>query len=197
MDCNQLRTIIVAPVIKEISINSDSSWQHVTKYSQECEDLLVGTYAQESGCGRYIKQLYGPALGPWQMEPKTHDDVWKFYINTRIKIGGTILKMCQMSSQPAASMMVDNIRYACCMARVYYLYIDFIKKLNKPIPTTLEGQAQYWKEHYNTMQGKGTVEEYIANYKRFNGIKEDKIKEDKLKEDKLKNDKAKEGSNKK
>ena len=179
MDCNQLRTLIVEPVIREIAVNSDPSWHQITRYSKECEDLMIGTYAQESACGRYIKQIVGPALGPWQMESKTHDDVWKLYINSRMKIGGTILKMCQMSNPPAASMMIDNIRYACCMARVYYLYIDFVKKLNKPIPTTLEGQAQYWKEHYNTSQGKGTVEEYIANYKRFNGIKDEKIKDDK------------------
>lgn len=34
---------------------------------------------------------------------------------------------------------------------------------NKPgtIPNTLEGQAKYWKEHYNTSSGKGTVEDFI------------------------------------
>ena len=30
------------------------------------------------------------------------------------------------------------------------------------IPTDLNGQAQYWKTHYNTEKGKGTVEDFIS-----------------------------------
>lgn len=30
-----------------------------------------------------------------------------------------------------------------------------------PIPATLQGRAQYWKTHYNTRLGKGTVEGYL------------------------------------
>jgi hypothetical protein len=33
------------------------------------------------------------------------------------------------------------------------------------IPSTLEGRAQYWKEHYNSVKGKGTVQGYIAKVK--------------------------------
>lgn len=34
-----------------------------------------------------------------------------------------------------------------------------------PIPKTLAGRAAYWKEHYNTVEGKGSAEEYIARSK--------------------------------
>ena len=35
--------------------------------------------------------------------------------------------------------------------------------LNKPtdIPTTVSGQARYWKTYYNTEKGKGTVQDFI------------------------------------
>ena len=35
--------------------------------------------------------------------------------------------------------------------------------LNDPtvIPTTVRGQARYWKEYYNTEKGEGTVENFI------------------------------------
>ena len=35
--------------------------------------------------------------------------------------------------------------------------------LNNPtvIPTTVRGQARYWKEYYNTEKGEGTVENFI------------------------------------
>jgi hypothetical protein len=44
-------------------------------------------------------------------------------------------------------------------ARLRYLVV-------KPqIPTTLEGRAKYWKKHYNSSEGEGDVEKYIAKAK--------------------------------
>lgn len=37
----------------------------------------------------------------------------------------------------------------------------FLARLSAPIPTDLESQAQYWKTHYNTAAGKGTVQKFI------------------------------------
>jgi hypothetical protein len=31
------------------------------------------------------------------------------------------------------------------------------------------GMADYWKQHYNTPLGRGTVEEFISNYQRHVG----------------------------
>ena len=36
-----------------------------------------------------------------------------------------------------------------------------------PIPDSLEGQAAYWKKHYNTILGKGTEEGYISAFLRL------------------------------
>jgi hypothetical protein len=47
------------------------------------------------------------------------------------------------------------------MARTHYL------RCPGPIPHTIEGQAAYWKLHYNTPLGKGTEEEYMMNYVKF------------------------------
>ena len=33
--------------------------------------------AHESHLGKYLKQRNGPALGPYQVEPATHDDTWR------------------------------------------------------------------------------------------------------------------------
>ena len=54
-----------------------------------------------------------------------------------------------------AETMVYNLRYACAMARVHY------KRVSEPIPTTVEGQARYWKQWYNTPKGRGTVKHYL------------------------------------
>ena len=50
---------------------------------------------------------------------------------------------------------------ATAFARIHY------KLIPDEFPLTLEGRAQYWKTHYNTVQGKGTVGQYVANAKRL------------------------------
>jgi hypothetical protein len=35
------------------------------------------------------------------------------------------------------------------------------------IPTDLTGQAAYWKKYYNTALGTGTIDEYLANYRKY------------------------------
>ncbi len=64
-------------------------------------------------------------------------------------------------NKPPAELMIYHSAYACGMARILY------SRSRKDIPATLEGQAAYWKEHYNTSSGSGTVEEYIKAYERY------------------------------
>ena len=42
---------------------------------QSAIDLLLGTAAQESAFGTYLRQVNGPALGAFQMEPATFKSV--------------------------------------------------------------------------------------------------------------------------
>lgn len=59
MDKRQLRNLIRRVLIG------------IGGYSEEAENLLMGTAAQESALGEYIRQLgNGPALGIFQMEPR-------------------------------------------------------------------------------------------------------------------------------
>ena len=57
--------------------------------------------------------------------------------------------------------LIENDILSTCIARVHYL------RRKEAIPKDLEGQARYWKQYYNTPKGKGTVEEYIRNYKKY------------------------------
>lgn len=45
----------------------------------------------------------------------------------------------------------------------------FLARLSAPIPTNLEGQANYWKTHYNTVGGSGTPEKFINDVKHATG----------------------------
>jgi len=57
--------------------------------------------------------------------------------------------------------MDDNDKLGCLFSRLHYMRIP------KPIPATIGGQAQYWKEYYNTFAGKGTPNQYIESWKRY------------------------------
>ena len=131
-------------------------------YSPEVVELLMGTCAQESTMGKYRKQLGdGPALGIFQMEPFTYNDCLDNFLKYKPDLLAKILKVSGLNQFPDAEEMLNNDLFAACMCRVRYL------RAPGAIPKTLEGQANYWKQHYNTRLGKGTVDEYLKNWKRF------------------------------
>lgn len=57
--------------------------------------------------------------------------------------------------------MDDNDKLGCMFSRLHYMRVP------TPIPHTIGGQAQYWKEHYNTLAGKGTANQYVASWTRY------------------------------
>lgn len=156
MNSNELREIITDTLGRIASLPN-----YPTVNREEAIELLMGTCAQESHLGKYRKQIGGgPALGIFQMEPATFNDIVANYLNNRIPLKEKILEIAGVREFNAKD-LENNDRLATCMARVHYL--------RKPasIPAGLDGQAAYWKKYYNTVLGKGTEEEYKANYKRF------------------------------
>lgn len=114
-------------------------------------NLLLGTAAQESSLGRYLRQIHGPAVGAFQMEPATFEWLQAKYEDKYPEILGR-----------SAQDMEWDLRLAIIMARLRY----------RAIPLALPAGdiatlAAYWKRHYNTPLGAGTVEEFEANYRRF------------------------------
>lgn len=144
---DQFAELVIDPVLDRLHLNSPAA-----------RELLLGTAIQESGL-RYLAQLgNGPALGLFQMEPATHDDIWDNFLAYRPELAqrlqGTALKKSPMT-------MVGNLWYAAGMCRIHYY------RVSAPLPEAgdLEGQAAYWKKYYNTELGAGTVEHYIRNWR--------------------------------
>lgn len=137
-------------------------------HSPQAEELMIGTCAHESKGGTYLKQVGGPAIGIWQMEQPTHDDIWRRYLPSQPIKSSLMANHCQIRTQPSADIMMYHLTYACAMARLAYA------RHEEPIPKTIEEQALYWKHFYNTSKGGGTVEEYINDYQNFIGKKKGK-----------------------
>ncbi|WP_065218443.1 MULTISPECIES: hypothetical protein [Butyricimonas] len=141
---------LITSVLKEIGL-----------YSDNAVNLLMGTAAQESRLGKYRKQIGGgPALGIFQMEPATFNDIVNNYLRYKPELAAKIERAARVSRFKAED-IENNDLLAICMARVHYL------RVKKAIPSNLEGWATYWKRYYNTPLGKGKEEEFIANYKKY------------------------------
>jgi hypothetical protein len=115
-------------------------------------NLLLGTAAQESRFGRYLRQLKGPAVGAFQMEPATFD--W-----LRLTFG---FKYIELKKRKAEEMEWD-LRLATIMARLRY------RADKAPLPDSddVPGLSAYYKRVYNTPLGKATVDEFTENYARY------------------------------
>ena len=152
IDPTQLRGLVVFPVLESLGLHSEAA-----------VDLLMGTCAQESQCGRYLKQLgTGPAIGVFQMEPATHKDLWENFLHHRPQLADKVAALAGRKG-PRPEEMVGNLNYASAMCRVHYF------RRPEALPKTLKGQAEYWKKWYNTAAGAGTVDEYLVNWKRYIG----------------------------
>tara|TARA_Y100000310_G_scaffold108643_1_gene107029 strand:+ start:1200 stop:1688 length:489 start_codon:yes stop_codon:yes gene_type:complete len=134
----------------------------VDMYSDDALALMIGTGAVESNY-RYLKQVKGPARSFWQVEPATGLDNIENYLKFRPESWWKICMSCHMENHPMDSwskermenLLVGNIQFAICMARLKYWRVP------KPLPgkDDIEGQAEYWLKHYNA-GGKGTVKKY-------------------------------------
>ena len=131
------------------------------EYSKEAVELLLGTWAQESLGGKYKRQLCGgPALGEFQCEPNTFNDIINNFLVYKPELHQRILEI-SMVERLCVDYLPTNIALAICICRVHYL------RQKGAIPKDLKGQAEYWKKTYNTFKGKGRVADYIKNYKKY------------------------------
>lgn len=122
-------------------------------YSESAVNLLLGTMAQESCFGSYLKQLgNGPALSIFQMEELTFDDLQN-------RFGKKFPWMKEWKFEE----IEWDLKKAILMCRIKYYSIP------GPLPPAdnLRSLAAYWKKWYNTPLGAGTVQEFIDNYYKY------------------------------
>lgn len=149
MNLENLRELVIRPAL-----------QYIELWSQAAENLVLGTALVESNA-EYLHQVRGPALGLWQMEPATHDDIFANFL----KYNATLRELVRELQTPAAithgaSELIGNLYYGAAMCRIHY------RRVKDPLPRAKdpEAMAAYWKAHYNTPLGKGTVEKALPRF---------------------------------
>jgi hypothetical protein len=134
----------------------------VDGYSLAADELVLGTALQESKL-QYIRQLgNGPALGIFQMEPATHEDIWKNFLKFRPELAEKVRSLAAPTTadHPSANELIGNLWYAAAMCRIHYMRVPDALPKAGDIP----GMAAYWKEFYNTFEGSGAEEEFEENW---------------------------------
>src|ERR1700751_1761010 len=148
----QLRNLIITPALNDLLL-----------YSDEAVELLLFTCANESDGGTYIKQFNGPALGIYQMEPVTYNDIWQNWIMHKSDILLRLTHNFEASRMPDEYRLMYDLRFATAMARIHY------QRVKEPLPKLydVDGLWNYYKTYYNTAAGKANKETAVNAYQRF------------------------------
>lgn len=141
----------------------DATLSRMDLYSPAAVELLLGTAAQESHLGTYLRQIGGgPARGIFQMEPATEEDTWRNYLRGRMHLADRVWVVSGCDG-PNSYQLEGNLLYQIAIARIHYLRVP------RPLPEAgdVQALAAYWKQYWNTYLGSGTPEEFIANYRKY------------------------------
>lgn len=107
----------------------------------------------ESGFRATVQSGGGPALGWFQMEPVTYEDIWDNYLRYRPALADAVKSLCN-EANASLDQIQTNPHFASAMCRVKYL------RSSLPLPkNTAFNLCQYWKQVYNTPLGKGKVDD--------------------------------------
>lgn len=156
IQADQLRTLIreVLEILAEDS-------QIPTLYSEDAVELLMLTAAQESLCGTFIKQVNGPALGIFQIEPSSYLDLYK-WMARRPNLHKAVMKF-RAKRISVRNNLIGNIPFQIVVARAFY----YRKPGKLPVHTDLNEMAAYYKQYFNTHLGDATVEGAKEKYLKY------------------------------
>jgi hypothetical protein len=170
MDIRQLDRLVVMPVLRSLELNPKP--QQLEGEALSARRLVIGTGLAESGfehLNQIVKdqhpQVIGPAISFYQMERATHEDIWVNYLAYRDQLK-RLVEQWLHPGHMRWQQMLWNMAYATAMCRVQYLRV----KEKLPEPDNYLGLAEYWKEHYNTSKGKGTVENFLNHREQLEDV---------------------------
>lgn len=155
---NDLCTHIIKPTLLTLARYNPKM------YSKTAIKLLMGTAAQESDLGYWVKQITGPAVSIYQIEPATHYDVTSRYLKDKPKLQQLVVGMVSQDRRLGDDEeLITNLRYATAICRIrYWMEPDAL-----PDPQDLVAIAKYWDTHYNANPYYGTVEEFMESWTKF------------------------------
>lgn len=152
LNITQFRELIIQPALHDLVMAS-----------VDAEELLIFTCANESLGGRYLKQIKGPAIGIYQMEPQTYNDIWQNYIMKKPALSLALGMNFQAHRMPDEQRLIYDLRFATAMARIHYA------RVSEPLPKAndIDHIWEYYKTFYNSSMGSAQKDAAISHYRCF------------------------------
>jgi hypothetical protein len=148
---------VIIPVLESLEMDSEAARR-----------LMMGTALVESDLTHLRQHSRGPALGVYQMEKETYEDIMHRYFVGPGQNEESRLRRTVMGNYSLMRMVYD-LQYATALARIRY----WMETEPLPDADNIHGLASYWKKHYNTVQGDGKVyvfenklRKYLSNIER-------------------------------
>lgn len=129
-------------------------------YTPSMVNQILGTSAVESDFFMHNKQLgSGPALGFFQCEPRTRQDILDNYLKYKPRLRKRI-------ENAFGDLNVTDEFFAMNIPlQVVFCYLHY-ERYNA-WGRSLDEYATYWKKYYNTYGGKGSFEDYVKKYRMY------------------------------
>ena len=131
--------------------------------SKGAVDMVLATGIIESRYEYITQRNDGPAKSFFQIEPATAVDNCQHFLSHR----KSLMQSCSKASMVDvkhwqtydldlwADILEKNIAAGIVHCRIKYWRVP------KRMPNTIEGMASYWKNFYNSAEGKGDPEEFV------------------------------------
>lgn len=150
MDARQFLDETLRPTLEKMDMHSPAA-----------EKLLLMTACHESGGFVYDRQVGGPALSYYQIEPATLNDLYGNYLGFRPE-RQALLDQFMPEGSAREDALMDAV-YATAAARLIYTRVP------EALPDFADDEAmgRYCKKYWNTEAGKATPEKYINDWLRY------------------------------
>jgi hypothetical protein len=155
IDVSQFINYVIKPSLKQIDL-----------YAPNSEQIVLGTFCQESHLCTYLKQVGGgPALSGAQIEPATYSSMMNDFLAYKPDLEAKILRVCGFSKMPPAEELITNLKFSVIMCRVRYLWVAHAL----PDFGDIMGQGKYWAKYYNGNPVTGIPQNYVDNFNNLAG----------------------------
>ena len=125
------------------------------------KEMIIETAIAETGLGQIEDKTVGAGMGLTQFDEMPFNDIR----NRCLKLKPQIQKDLKID---ISLVEWDDLRYNQFLSLLFTRLHYWLK--GDPIPATIEERAKYWKQHYNTVQGKGTVEHYLEMNRKYGAL---------------------------
>ncbi len=133
------------------------------KYASHDAMMLVYRTGLVESKYKYLSQKGSDiARGFWQCEPWVAVSLCKDYLQYRDSLMKKVADVCYLdwkyftdpTEEDWKQILTTNLTAGIILCRLHYWRVP------KPLPSSLEEQARYWKNWYNTAKGAGTIEHF-------------------------------------